>query len=195
MTCNCGIFFLYLKCELNIGFLVWIFGKKFVKIVSIGIGKEQKMSMKISLYIHEKYKEPEIVICGPEHNKQMKELFQLVSDSVNEMITVYEENNAAKIPCASIIRFYGEDQKVFAQTEKRRYGVRYRLYELEELLEQQKFVRISNSEIVNVRKIRRLDTSMAGTIHMYLQGGIETYVSRRYVSRIKQVLGMGKEKK
>jgi len=37
-----------------------------------------------------------------------------------------------------------------------------------------------------------LDTSMTGTIHMYLDGEVETYVSRRYVSKIKQVLGMGK---
>ena len=150
--------------------------------------------MKVSLYVHEKYREPEIVVCGPEENQRMKELYQLVSDCVNETITVYEENDALNIPCASIIRFYAEDQKVFAQTAKSRYTVRYRLYELEELLKGQKFVRISNSEIVNVHKIKRLDTSMAGTIHMYLQENIETYVSRRYVSRIKSVLGMGRER-
>lgn len=149
--------------------------------------------MKISLHIHEKYKEPEIIICGPENTPKLKELFQLVADSVNERITVYEENDAVNVPCASILRFYTRGQRVVAQTQACEYAVRYRLYELEEMLEKQNFVRISNSEIVNVHKIRRLDTSMAGTIHMYLDGDVETYVSRRYVSKIKQVLGMGKE--
>ncbi len=149
--------------------------------------------MKISLYIHEKYKEQEIVICGPENNAKLQEVYQIVSDAVNEQFTLYNEGEALNVPCASIIRFYAEGQKVKAQTVKGIYAVRYRLYELEELLEGQSFVRISNSEIVNAGKIRRLDTSIAGTIHMYLDGEIETYVSRRYVSRIKQVLGMGKE--
>lgn len=135
------------------------------------------------------------MVCGPQNSQQMKELYQLVSDSVNETITVYEENDAVKIPCGSVLRFYAQEQKVFAQTQSEEYTVRYRLYELEEVLAHQKFVRISNSEIVNVQKIKRLDTSMAGTIHMYLQGNIETYVSRRYVSKIKSVLGMGKERR
>ena len=148
--------------------------------------------MKISLHIHEKYKEPEIVICGPENNAKLKEVYQIVSDAVTELFTLYDEGEAFKVPCASIIRFYAEEQKVKAQTADGVYAVRYRLYELEEMLEEQGFVRISNSEMVNAAKIKRLDTSMTGTIHMYLDGEVETYVSRRYVSKIKEVLGMGK---
>ena len=56
---------------------------------------------------------------------------------------------------------------------------------MEEKLDKTRFVRISNSEIVNLRKIKRMDTSITGTIKMYLEGEIETYVSRRYVSKIK----------
>lgn len=148
--------------------------------------------MKISLHIHEKYKEPEIVICGPENNAKLKEVYQIVSDAVTELFTLYDEGEALNVPCASIIRFFAEGQKVKAQTAAGIYAVRYRLYELEEMLEGQGFVRISNSEMVNAAKIKRLDTSMTGTIHMYLGGEVETYVSRRYVSKIKQVLGMGK---
>ena len=60
--------------------------------------------------------------------------------------------------------------------------------ELEEILDSDSFVRISNSEIVNVRKIIRLDTSITGTIRMYMKGDTQTFVSRRYVSRIKKTL-------
>ena len=56
---------------------------------------------------------------------------------------------------------------------------------VEEKLDKTKFVRISNSEIVNLKKIKRLDTSVTGTIKMYLQSDIETYVSRRCISKIK----------
>ena len=51
-------------------------------------------------------------------------------------------------------------------------------------------MRISNSEIVNLKKVRGFDLSFAGTICVSLSDGSVTYVSRRYVSKIKQVLGI-----
>lgn len=46
------------------------------------------------------------------------------------------------------------------------YAIRYRLYELEEVLDKKQFLRISNSEIVNVKKIRDIDLSITGRICM-----------------------------
>ena len=73
-------------------------------------------------------------------------------------------------------------------TENKQYRLRERLYELEEILDYELFVRISNSEIVNVKKIIRMDTSLTGTILMYMKGNTQTFVSRRYVSKIKKAL-------
>ncbi len=42
------------------------------------------------------------------------------------------------------------------------YAIRYRLYELEAALDKKQFLRISNSEIVNVKKIRDIDLSIIG---------------------------------
>ena len=89
-----------------------------------------------------------------------------------------------------IIRIYSEKQRVYAETKLGKYILHKRLYELEEQLDNRKFVRISNSEIVNIKKIKKLDTSLTGTICMYLEGEKMTYVSRRYVSKIKKVLGI-----
>ena len=52
------------------------------------------------------------------------------------------------------------------------------------------FVRISNSEIINLKKVRSFDLSFAGTICVELQGGATAYVSRRCVSKLKKMLGM-----
>ena len=54
-------------------------------------------------------------------------------------------------------------------------------------------VRISNSEIVNLDYVTALDLSLAGTIRMTLDHSVNTYVSRRYVKRIKEALGLRKE--
>ena len=89
-----------------------------------------------------------------------------------------------------INEYYASSGKVFAITEKGEYTLRLRLYELEERLDQNRFVRISNSEIINLKKVKRFDLSLTGTICVSLSDGAVTYVSRRYVSKIKQVLGV-----
>ncbi len=91
---------------------------------------------------------------------------------------------------SDIIRLYAASGKVFAVTEKGEYTMRLRLYELEARLEASSFVRISNSEIINLKKARSFDLSLAGTICVSLSNGDRSYVSRRCVSKVKQTLGI-----
>ncbi|MGN1069556.1 MAG: LytTR family DNA-binding domain-containing protein, partial [Candidatus Fimadaptatus sp.] len=60
----------------------------------------------------------------------------------------------------------------------------------EQRLASQSFVRISNGEIINLKKVRGFDLGFTGTICVSLSNGTVTYVSRRYVARIKQLLGI-----
>ena len=89
-----------------------------------------------------------------------------------------------------LLRCYGEDKGVKAQTAGGVYDLRERLYELEGKLDRHTFVRISHSEIVNLKKVAALDLSLTGTIRMTLAGGTVCYVSRRYVKKIKEALGL-----
>ena len=68
--------------------------------------------------------------------------------------------------------------------------LRLRLYEAEERLKQHHFIRISNSEIINLKKVRSFDLSFTGTVCVVLIDGSKTYASRRYVTRLKGVLGI-----
>ena len=63
-------------------------------------------------------------------------------------------------------------------------------YELEEMFEGTPFIRISNSEIVNFKYVESLDMSMSGTISIKLKTGGNSFVSRRYVNKIKEYLGL-----
>ncbi len=146
--------------------------------------------MRIKLIIDKKYTEPEIHICNKEKSCETERLVQMVSEAVNTTITGYTENGVELLSTEAIIRIYTENQKIYAATANGNYRLHQRLFELEEALDGRRFTRISNSEIVNLRKIKRLDTSVTGTILMYLQGDIKTFVSRRYVSKIKKVLGI-----
>ena len=106
------------------------------------------------------------------------------------MISGICEDKVTLLDQDAIVRIYAEDGKVFTRTDAGLYQIRMRLYEVEERLDSSKFVRISNSEIVNLKKVKSLDLSFVGTICMELSNGEVSYVSRRYVSKIKRVLGL-----
>ena len=89
-----------------------------------------------------------------------------------------------------IYRVSASSVKVNAQTSRGEVQLRLWLYEMEQRLDGCSFVRISNSEIINLKKVKGFDLSMAGTICVLLSNGDTTYVSRRYVARIKQIPGV-----
>ena len=141
--------------------------------------------MKISLKINSKYEVPEIHICGSENTAEIRKLYHTVKEAVEENLVAYQDKEAVFIRCGDVIRIFSSSKFVYLETADGQFRIKERLYEMEEKLDKTKFVRISNSEIVNLKKIKRLDTSVTGTIKMYLQSDIETYVSRRCISKIK----------
>ena len=142
--------------------------------------------MKVEIRVDPDRSEPEVVILTDRVTPEIEALARRLRDGEGETLTVYTDRGAAFLPLADVIRVYAEGQGVLAQTADGTYAVRRRLYELEEQLAPHRFVRISNSEIVNSRMITGMDFSLTGTIRLSLRGGIETYASRRYVSRIRK---------
>lgn len=146
--------------------------------------------MKVELKIDDKYIDPEIHVCNNEDNSQIRQLKKTVEDAIGGSITAMDDDKTVIVMYSDIVRFYSANKNVYVTTMDATYRVRDRLYELEARLDATKFVRISNSEIINVSKLIKLDTNMTGTIKMYLKGNQETYVSRRYVPKIKKALGV-----
>lgn len=89
-----------------------------------------------------------------------------------------------------LVRIYASAGKVLASDGQETYTLRLRLYEAEAQLDPQRFVRISNSELVNLARVQSFDLSLTGTIRVRLSDGTVTYVSRRYVSKLKKQLGL-----
>lgn len=146
--------------------------------------------MQVEIKIDSAYVEPKIIIMTAAMTEDVniiieklsKETPQIISGSKNEKIEVIEQED--------LIRVYSNSGKVFAVTDKGEYTTRLRLYEMEERLNSNQFVRISNSEIINFKKVKNFDLSFTGTICVEFMNGTTTYVSRRYVSKIKTILGI-----
>jgi len=148
--------------------------------------------MKLNINIDAGAKEPEIMITTAYMTEDVNRVVEFVSglDGAPAIISGIRGDKVELLDEETIVRIYAEDGKVFAKTECGLYQIRLRLYEVEERLDNGNFVRISNSEIVNLKKVKSLDLSFVGTICMELLNGEVSYVSRRYVSKIKKVLGL-----
>lgn len=102
----------------------------------------------------------------------------------------FQEDELVLLQPREIIRIYAQEKKTIAEAEKGRFIVRLSLQEVQTRLSPGNFVRISHSEIINLSKVNHFDLSFSGTICVTLTNGAQTYVSRRYVSKIKQACGI-----
>ncbi len=146
--------------------------------------------MKIEIRIDSSYSEPHVIVLTDHISGEVTAIMQRLSDETTEMLTGMKDECLEIIDPDDVVRIYSESGKVFAETTAGEYVMRSRLYELEEKLDRQKFVRISNSEIINLRRAKNFDLSIAGTICVRMSSGSVSYVSRRYVTKIKHMLGL-----
>ena len=146
--------------------------------------------MQIEIQIDESFTEIKVIVQANAMTGEVNEIMEKLSKDQPKTLVGYHNESLEILKPDEIIRIYSANQKVIAQTRNKEYLLRQRLYEMEEMLDKRRFVRISNSEIINLNKVVRMDLSLSGTIHIRLEENISTYTSRRYVNKIKQILGI-----
>lgn len=148
------------------------------------------MIIQVEIKLDGSYTDPKAIILTASMTEEVSSAVKKLSEEPpplllgykGEMIEILEEND--------LIQMYANTGKVFAVTQQGEYVLRLRLYELEKRLPANQFVRISNSEIINLKKVDHFDLSFTGTICVQLINDAITYVSRRYVSKLKKILGI-----
>ena len=149
--------------------------------------------MRVEIKLDSQFTEPLAVISTAEITDEVNEAVKKLNhlnDNGSDIITGFSDERAEILSPDDIYRIYSEGQKVLAVTDNGVYRIRMRLYQVEQKLAERKFVRISNSEIINLNKTANFDLSFVGTIQVKLKNGESTFVSRRYVSEIKKILGI-----
>ena len=148
--------------------------------------------MKVEICIVPETEETTVVIRTPGTTELAEELANYIRAWTPLALTLRQGNTVVRCSPAEILHFFAENKGVSARrSDGQVFSVDCRLYELEELLDPHTFVRISHSEIVNLKQVTALDLSLSGTIKMTLANGAAVcYASRRYVKKIKQALGL-----
>jgi DNA-binding LytR/AlgR family response regulator len=146
--------------------------------------------MQVEIKIDASCEDTKVTITTKKMTDEISELARKISEHTPFVLAGFKDDIASILDCKKVIRFYSANQKVYAVTEEAEYIIRLRLYELEQRLNFAEFVRISNSEIINLKEIKGFDLSFSGTICVQFRNNSVSYVSRRYVTKIRQILGM-----
>lgn len=146
--------------------------------------------MQVEIKIDPSQPEPKVIITAASMTEEVNRIVRRLSEVIPQVISGTRDGKLEVLEPEELIRVYAASGKVFAVTGKGEYTLRLQLYELEERLSPHQFIRISNSEIIHLKKVVNFDLSFAGTIYVKLSNGTVTYVSRRYVSKIKKILGI-----
>ena len=144
--------------------------------------------MKLELNIDEKVKETLVVVSANKIDKEVQNLINYIEYSSDYLIGIVEDK-ASIIDIDEIIRVYIEDRKTFVVTLKDTYVVKKKLYEVESMVTRN-FIKISQSEIANIKFIKNLDFSNTGTIVVKYKNSDISYVSRRMIKEFKLKLGI-----
>lgn len=155
-----------------------------------GIPRERSRKVKVEVRIDEAVTEPRIIILTNRMTDEVDALVRQFSKSEAGFIAGFRDGAVTILDENDVMRIYAANGKVYAVQADGEYLLRLRLYELEERLRYDRFVRISNSEIINLKKVKSFDLSLSGTICVVFNDGSNAYVSRRYVTKIKEVLGI-----
>lgn len=147
--------------------------------------------MKVSFYKDPDAKEAYVLVCAQKRDAAVEALMESIA--MPKTIVGYSERGEVILKQTEIRRIYTERRRVLAESDRGTFFLKERLYTLEDKLDADEFVRISNSEIVNRRRILKLDFSFSGTIRLIFRNGTETYVSRRYVPKIRAIFEKGRK--
>lgn len=138
-----------------------------------------------------KKEEPEqIEIRCHEVTDQVREIVTFIKTRQGQL-TGIQDGNQYEIPVTDICYVEAVDNRVFLYTGQQVYETRQKLYELEEVLREKYFLRISKSMLLNLMKIKSIRPALNGRFMAILQSGEEIIISRKYVPALKEVLKGG----
>jgi DNA-binding LytR/AlgR family response regulator len=143
--------------------------------------------MKCYTYIKED-EEEKVLIYAHDRTRLVEDIESLVLSSEVDLTGNYD-NEIIKIDINDVICFVSDNNKVFALIGDKKYQIRYRLYQIEEL-NLNMFIKINQSCLANKTKIKRCETTIGGALKVVFKNGYIDFISRRELKNVKKRMGL-----
>ena len=153
------------------------------------------MGVKLKFVQDDSADDVEIIIRAKEQNEEVERILKTLNQDTNDIIICDVLSNDQLVDTKDIIIISKNGRYLSIKTTNGEYVLNEPLYKIEERLDKSWFVRISQSEIVNLKYVKKWSIYSGGVIKIELQNGIQSYTSRRYANQIKEILRKGGSKR
>lgn len=146
--------------------------------------------MDIKIFKITKEQPEQLEIRCHEITEQVREIVTFVKSRQGQLNGVID-GKQYEIPVMDIYYIEAVDSKVFLYSSKKVYETKQRIYELESVLREKYFLRVSKSLLLNLMKVKSIKPAVNGRFTAILQSGEKIIISRKYVPELKKALKGG----
>lgn len=147
------------------------------------------ISMKIMIEERDSAEDINITIVCNRIDADIHRLEKHIS-GFDKRISVKRNTNTVILNIQDILYIEVVDKLTFVYLSKEVYETDFKLYELEDKLNTKDFFRATKSLIININKIVSLSPELNRKMLITMDNGEKLYVSRQYVSSLKELLGI-----
>ncbi|OPX49770.1 LytTR family DNA-binding domain-containing protein [Clostridium thermobutyricum] len=145
--------------------------------------------MRIKIDEQENLQEIVVTISCRKVDKEVSDIIKLLKMK-NKTISGIKENEVILVKVFEILYIESVDKKTFIYTKEDVFQCKEKLYELEEILEKESFIRISKNTIVNLNKVSKIVPDISRRLILTLENKEKVIVSRSFTFNFKKSLGL-----
>ena len=144
--------------------------------------------MKIIIQEPNHGEEDEIIVKCRNINPEIVQLLNKLRTQGS--LIAHIDNEIHRLHPSDIYYVEAVNNKSFLYGETRVYESKLKLYELEEILQTNDFLRVGKSLIINLNKLKSFTPVLSGRLEAALTNGERVTISRQYVGVLKERLGV-----
>jgi len=145
--------------------------------------------LKIHINQQDDIAETEITINCKQINPEIEKIISLLR-VMDLKLTGIKDNQTYILDVVKILYIDTADKRTFFYTKTDIYETTLKLYELEERLGANDFLRANKSCIINFNQIKSIKADLDGKLLVTMNNGEKLFVSRQYASNFKEKLGV-----
>lgn len=141
--------------------------------------------MKIEIFVDEEATDLKISVTCKQLSPDIEKILATLR-MMNHQLTARKDTEIYLLDIADVIYIESVDRKCFIYTLDEIYESDFRLYELEQQLEEYGFVRVSKSFLIHLQKIHSLKADINRKIRITMSNGEQIMASRQYADELKK---------
>lgn len=145
--------------------------------------------MKVRVIENPSLEEERITIECPTYNQDIKDIIHILKLEQKTM-TCQKDKTIYQIKISDIYYIESIDDKTYVYLKDDVYQTSLRLYELENMLQKDRFIRISKSCLLNIKYLKSVRVLIYGKYEATLINQERLIISRKYMPGFKKAFGI-----